>query len=268
MGDAAPVRLLFSDVDRTLLTQDHRLPDEIVAAVGRARAAGLKMVLATARSPRGVAPYARRLGLADLVICFNGGWIGSLDERPLETLPLEREPAVEAMRLAAGLGIHPMWYGDDAIYALDADPVTRREAETTHERLVVVADPAEIPGAPGKIMCVRTDLARPDEFDAMRAAFGGVFGIVPSHARLLEINPPGVGKAVGAARAARHLGIDAAHCAAAGDAENDLAMLRWAAVPITVANGLPELRALAAHVGRSCDEAGMAGAIDWLLARR
>lgn len=68
-------RLLVTDVDRTILTHDHMLPSRVKEQLARAKEAGVLLVLATARSPIGVRPYADQLG-PDWTICFNGGWTG------------------------------------------------------------------------------------------------------------------------------------------------------------------------------------------------
>ncbi|RVC80414.1 hypothetical protein EN745_12980 [Mesorhizobium sp. M4A.F.Ca.ET.022.05.2.1] len=51
------------------------MPLRVAAAVAKARDAGLRIVLATARSPRGVRSHALELGLANPCIGFGGGLV-------------------------------------------------------------------------------------------------------------------------------------------------------------------------------------------------
>jgi hydroxymethylpyrimidine pyrophosphatase-like HAD family hydrolase len=61
------------------------------------------------------------------------------------------------------------------------------------------------------------------------------------------------------------MGVAVEVCAAAGDAENDLEMMAWAGVAVTVANAVPEAKRIARFVAPSCDEGGMADAVQWLM---
>ena len=123
----------------------------------------------------------------------------------------------------------------------------------------------DLPDEPGKIMCVAAIAADREGFDALRTRFGERLSVSGSHPRLLEIGPRGVSKRVAAELVAARLGIDRADCAAAGDAENDLEMLAWAGRAVTVANGVPEAKQLAAFIAPSCDAGGLADAVDWLM---
>ncbi len=266
---ASPPRLLVSDVDRTLLTHDYRLPDRVVSAIERARKAGVAVVLATARSPRALLPYAERLGVAELAICFNGGWTGNITTgAALESHPLPREAALRAMQEASDLGLAAMWFAGDAVHVLAGNAMVRQEAAITGEPLHVAECLDALPASPGKILCV----ADPDEasghFAVLRQRLAGVVEAAGSHPRLLEIGPLGVSKRRAVETLAARLNVEAADCAAAGDAENDLGMLAWAGCAITVANGVAEAKRLASFVGRSCDEGGLADGVDWLLGER
>ena len=130
---AAP-RLLITDVDRTLLTHDYILPERVAAALAAARAGGMRLVLATARSPAGVRPYAEQLDAAGLAICFNGGWIGEVSSSTAwQERRIPREDALEVMEAAEQAGLRPMWFAGSAIHALSDDPLIAREAAVTRE---------------------------------------------------------------------------------------------------------------------------------------
>jgi hydroxymethylpyrimidine pyrophosphatase-like HAD family hydrolase len=88
-----PIRLFALDVDRTLLTSAHRLLPAVREAIMRARARGVCVVLATARSPVGLEPVLSELGGADYAICFNGGWVGRLMADPGERTRVLAEAA-------------------------------------------------------------------------------------------------------------------------------------------------------------------------------
>ncbi len=258
-------RLFISDVDRTLLTHDHVLPQRVAEAFGAARDAGILLVLATARSPEGVRPYAERLGLTGLTICFNGGWIGDASTGiAVSERPINRADALHAMAVARDAGVRPMWFTASAIHALSSDPVIAREARVTGERLEIANTLDDLPGEPGKIMCVAPDPSERAAFQTMRRQLGERLSVSGSHPRLLEIGPRGVSKQAAVEIVAARLGFSARECAAAGDAENDLEMLAWVGTAVTVGNAIPEAKLLASFVAPTCDEGGLADALTWL----
>lgn len=260
--------VLFCDVDRTLLTHGHELLPRVERAMAAAAAEGLRVVLATARSPRGVEPFRARLNLAAPIICFNGAWVGDGQAMtPWQERPIPLAHALDIARFCDAAGHPAMWYLADEVQTLPgALEPARHQAEVTGDRLVVRPAVDALEGAPSKIMVV----AEPDEVDRvlsdLRAAFGHLVACVRSGPSLIEVIHRDVNKAHAAAFVAAHLGVAASDCAAAGDSENDLEMLRWAGLPLTVANGVAEARRIARFVGGSCDAGGAADLVDWLLA--
>lgn len=269
MPAMARLRLLACDVDRTLLTHDHRLPNRVVAALAAAGEAGVKVILATARSPLAVRPYALRLGAADLAICFNGGWIGNVETGTvLEEHPIPRGDALAAMAAAADEKLDAMWFAGGVIHALRDGSAVRREAAVTGEPLAFAQTPDALPGLPGKIMCVTSSDGARERFISMKGRLGDRLEVVSSHPRLLEIGPKGVSKRRAIESVAAQLGLAGKECAAAGDAENDLEMLAWAGTAVTVGNAVAEAKRIARFVGPSCDEGGLAEGVAWLLDRK
>ncbi|MGI0524762.1 HAD family hydrolase [Rhizobium giardinii] len=263
-----PARLLVTDVDRTLLTHGYELPASVVGSFRALRDSGVRIVLATARSPEAVRPYAERLEVSDLVICFNGGWVGDVASYAARrSTSIDRTSALKVVEFALARGLATLWYANGKAYTVGRNSVAEHEVEITGETLVVVDTTSDLPAEPGKIMCVRTDPSDPG-FDALKDAFSGNLIVAGSHWRLLEVGPLDVSKKAAIEALAGELGIGSEDCVAAGDAENDLGMLRWAGTAVTVANAIDEIKAFAKFVGPSCDEGGMAAVADWLRTRR
>lgn len=263
-----PARLLVTDVDRTLLTHGYELPATVVGSFRALRESGVRIVLATARSPEAVRPYAERLELSDLVICFNGGWVGDVVSSAVRhSTSINRTSALKVIEFALARGLAALWYASGKAYTVGRNAVAEHEVEITGETLEVVDTVADLPGEPGKIMCVRTNPSDAG-FDAFKNAFSSNLMVAGSHWRLLEVGPRDVSKKAAIEVLAGELGIEAEDCVAAGDAENDLGMLRWAGTAVTVANAIDEIKTFAKFVGPSCDEGGMADVADWLTTRR
>lgn len=160
-----------------------------------------------------------------------------------------------------------MWYGAAKVFATERfAEVATKQSMVTRDHLELVRSPQDIPEDPYKIMLV----APPDGVDSalpkLVAACGGTVSIMRSGPGLIEVVRKGISKATSAARVAERLGVVRQDCAAVGDSENDLELLRWVGLPLTVANGLAEAQKVARFVGGYCDEAGLVDVIDWLLA--
>jgi hypothetical protein len=94
----------------------------------------------------------------------------------------------------------------------------------------------------------------------------GRFSFFFSAECLLEMQNAGVDKAKGVAKLADILGIKPENIYTAGDAGNDLGMLR-AYESFAPASGTEEARASADHIVPGCDEDGLAAAIRFLEER-
>jgi Cof subfamily protein (haloacid dehalogenase superfamily) len=81
----------------------------------------------------------------------------------------------------------------------------------------------------------------------------------------MEINAPGVSKANGLKKLCGRLGISMEECAAVGDADNDLEILRAVGLGIAMGNALPRVKEAAGAVVSDCDHDGAAEAIERFL---
>ncbi len=81
----------------------------------------------------------------------------------------------------------------------------------------------------------------------------------------LEAVAPGVDKGWGLRRLAAYLGFGVENCAAVGDGENDLAMLRTAGWSAAMGNAPESVRAEADMVAADCDHDGVADAVERVL---
>jgi Cof subfamily protein (haloacid dehalogenase superfamily) len=260
------IQLLFSDVDRTLLTHDYRLLPQVVNALAKVREASIRLVLATARSPIAVRPYARTLKAADLCICFNGAWIGNLESGEVHiNHHLGRKVAEGVMALASSLDLVPMWFVGSAVYVLQLNAIVERQVRITGEKVIVTGALDGLPGEPHKILCVGDSAEKQARFQEIIRNTAGKATAARSHHHLLEVGPLAASKASAAAWVASRLGIDTGMCAAMGDSDNDVEMLRWSGIPMTVGNAATDIQNLCRFVGRTCDEAGAADAALWLV---
>ncbi|KRM81888.1 hydrolase [Limosilactobacillus coleohominis DSM 14060] len=91
--------------------------------------------------------------------------------------------------------------------------------------------------------------------------------MVQSQPHILEFLPQGVDKAVGLKHLLQHLGMDYSNLMTFGDADNDLGMIKAAADGVVMANGLPQVKAVANHLASSNDDDGVAVYLERFFAK-
>ena len=266
----ARIRLIATDLDGTLLRSDRTVSQRTRDAMIAAQAAGITIVIATARNPVTARQFAERAGITGLAICANGAIVYDLarDQVVAEThLPADVARAViDGLRAALpdvcfGL-IRGMAFACEPAYAA----IMRHEDHGWEMSDVLQGDAVSLLDVPLSKLVVRHPTLAPSELLVQLDAAGlSGFEASLSGAPFLDVAAAGVSKAAALATICADLGIDAADVAAFGDAPNDLPMLLWAGRPIAVANAFPEVHAAVPEQTASNNEDGVALAIERLL---
>ena len=79
------IRIVFSDVDGTLLDSRRRIPEDTKAAVRILSKRGIPFVPVSGRGPSGIFPILEEGGFISPVICCNGSLILGADRRVLRS---------------------------------------------------------------------------------------------------------------------------------------------------------------------------------------
>lgn len=261
-------RLLALDIDGTLLTDDHQLEPAVITAVAAARGEGIELVLASSRSLAGLAPILAQLSSVGWVVALQGGLVASASAGTVREViarrPLPDGAAERIARLATGSGASPLLYTEDAALAPWMDDRVAAEAEITGE--AVTLQPAEPGLGPVyKALCMG-DAGEPGPLQAVLAALPSGCAATFSHEHYLEITAEDADKATAVADLATHLGLDMRAVAAIGDGENDIPLLRAAGLAVAMGNAPPAVREVADRTTGTNHEAGVARAIERILA--
>lgn len=263
-------RLAAIDLDGTLLRSDSTLSERSRAALADARAAGIDVVLVTARSPRSVRVIAQDAGLDGLAICANGATLYDLDSDTIvRHTPLE---AKVVHRVAQGLreripGISFGWelelrFGSEPTYEVDRDAARWPRPDDAYPACDVLEwnEPmtkllARLPGA---------------DLDAVlehaRELCGDQAAVTLTGDAFVEVMAAGVAKEAALAEVAAEREIARAEVVAFGDQLTDAGMLAWAGLGVAVANGHRSALEAADEVTSSNDEDGVAVVLERLAA--
>jgi hydroxymethylpyrimidine pyrophosphatase-like HAD family hydrolase len=279
------IRLVALDLDGTLLDPSGAVAPRTREAVRAARAAGVAVVLATARRWTGAQSVAAALdGAEAVVVCDGAQTLTFPDGRVLFAHLL---PAALAQRTAEVIhqaGMQPIsQLGDGDGERLIAGPQPRRArwADTylaTFRRQVEESTLAALClGRPDPLRIVafgplrrvrRTASAVVDTLpvgESIRADAPLATQVLPTGgygAAELTVFDRSASKGAAVAEVAGLLGVPIAQVMALGDGLNDLSMLRVAGLAVAMGNALPDVKAVAHVVTASNAEDGAARAIE------
>src|SRR5260221_8717973 len=267
------VRLMAIDVDGTLLVGSHRLGADVREAVNRLAASGCAVALATARGPQAVVEIVQQFDFAPSLICFSGGWIGELDSTSMRLVSVRldrRLPADIARSIvsqAINQGVEPN------VFTPETWRVRKLTDEIVEETRIVNLQPLVsdelLPDdvEPSKIMLISRLEVADEALPPIERSIQPISTVTFSKRNYLEILPVGVNKAKAVAALAQFLGVDLSEVAAIGDGLNDLEMLSEAGFAIAMGNASDRVKAAADLIVGSNNEAGVAQAVNEILAR-
>jgi Cof subfamily protein (haloacid dehalogenase superfamily) len=267
------VRLMAIDVDGTLLDGSHRLRSEVKDAVNRLAASGCRVALATARGPQAVVKIVQQFAFAPSLICFSGGWIGELEStslRPVNVRLDRRLPADIARSIlsqAINQGVEPNVFTPETWRVRKLTDEIVEETRIVNLQPLVSEDLLADDIEPSKIMLISRFEAADEVLPPIERSIQSISTVTFSKRNYLEILPVGVNKAKAVGVLAQFLGVDLSEVAAIGDGLNDLEMLSEVGFAIAMGNASDRVKAAADLVVGSNNEAGVAQAVNEILAR-
>jgi len=278
---AQPIRLIAIDIDGTLLGTNVKLSEENRAALQRAHAAGIEIVLGTGRRHQFALPIAQSLGFDLWLISSNGAVTRSVQGELFHQDLLPVEIARRLSRL-----MHD--YHEYMVLTFDRDSKGAIVCES-HEHLygviqrwmeknspfieyvspiesALVADPIQAmfcgPIDLAKTMVERLELCEfRQEFTLLRTQYEY------RNLCIIDLLNAGCSKGHALERWANYRGIDRSEVMAIGDNYNDIEMLTFAGHPVIMQNASEDLKQNGWTVTLHCDEHGVAAAIDQALER-
>jgi len=266
-------KIIFLDLDGTLLNDQKEFTDGNRKAIQKALEAGHSVVVATGRPLVSAVAQAENLGLTGkgcYVISFNGGEIYDTENKKSiyrKTVPL---PYVRYIFDAAKeMGLHCQTYNDVEILTEADTPALQSYMKSIKVRGRIVPDIIEaLDKEPVKMIVI--DLNDHDKllrFRDMTAEWcEGKLDRFFSSPQYLEHVAPGISKGAAVRILCEYLGIPLANTIAAGDAENDISMIEAAGIGVAMANAAPEVKAAADYVTkRTNNEEGVSEIIGRFL---
>ncbi len=247
------IRLIFSDLDRTLLRDNKTLSPFTREILARCRTRGIRLFPATARPPRTLAAGIDGL-VWDGAICHNGG-VAVLEGQIIWEQGIPPETAAPLLQALTGRFPRHRVSAEMAgtLYAnFDAGLLWPGIPYTP-------TDFTRLPPLPCEKLLV--ELRAPGDEAALRALLPEGLQLTVAEGTLAMIQPQGVEKGRAALALCARLGVDPQETVAFGDDLNDLPLLAACGVGVAVENALPPVKAAADAV---CPSNEADGPAQWL----
>lgn len=263
------IKLLCLDLDGTLLGPDKRVSAGNRAALGRARAAGLHLAIASGRHPFNICELFDELDLPYDAVCLSGAY-AMLDGREVHRHVLDDETVGRVIDVVEAAGCYMSLAGAD--FNLMAGHIERKGGETpATRRYVRCASYDELRAAAhersGQILKAAAHADDVNAYGRLRAELRAIPGVevVQSDVCWSDVCPAGCTKAEGIEALAGALNLTMDQVAAVGDDENDVASLAAVGLGIAMGNALPAAKAAAKLVVADNEHDGVAEVIDLIL---
>lgn len=265
-------RIIFIDVDGTLVDYDNALPESAVAAIRQARANGHKVYISTGRSRAEVYQEIWDIGLDGMI-----GGNGSYVEDDGQVVMHQLLTAEQSRRIVDWLHERKLEFyleSNNGLFASEnfetrGEPVMQeysaRKGQDNASRMTVRrAFPEMIFGAElyrDDLNKVSFILESYEDFLAAKEAFpdlqAGTWGGVGETALFGDLGVKGITKAHAIDELLKHIGGKIEDTIAFGDAKIDIPMFEYCAVGVAMGNGGEEIKAMADFVTDAVAEDGL-----------
>lgn len=263
-------RLIAIDLDGTLLNEEKMVSPANAAALGRAAAAGVKVMISSGRIFPEAELSVRGLDSVSLISACNGADIFDMAARKEKgARPFSPEALAGIVAILRDSPLFYSLYTHDTVIIEKGIPARFTcykayiEGRFAHS---VFVDDIRDPGPVAACGVYKIYAMSPDERETarVRAVIEGRVeaDISSSYPNNIEITAKGVNKGSALAAVEREYGIRREEMIALGDSENDLPMLGYAGLPIAMGNAEPCVLKAARAVTLSNDEDGVAAAIE------
>ena len=259
-------RMIFSDMDGTLLKNATEISEKNVEMIGKAVACGIDFVICTGRGVYGVEKFLDQLhlmGRPGYVICQNGAAVYRLEDMQMI---LKHSFSADVLRpvveTARRMGVEVYLYDDRTFLTEKVTREVQDYCRVMHADMRVLPDGLAYDGHFTKGLLSGSE----EHLKAVRAAVEPLvkqeLNCFYSGPEYLEFVKKGVSKGNALRETAQKAGVPLSQVIAIGDSDNDLSMIQAAGLGIAVANGQAHVKAAADYITETtCQQDAVADVI-------
>ena len=250
-------RLLFMDLDGTLLNDEKKITEGNRAALNDLLQRGHGAIITTGRPLKSAMDQAHLLGMdrpGCYLIAYNGAVIYDWSqEKQIFTRSLPYSTVQRVVELANARGEHVQTYDSWKVVVERRcdDAAVRRYCQLIGMEYSVIEDVhTDLKEEPVKCLVInyeqKSGLVKIQEWirENMREEVDCFF----SCDQYLEVVPKGMSKGEAVKMLSRMMGVEIADAVSVGDAANDLSMIEAAGIGVAMANATAEVKAVADYI--------------------
>ena len=247
-------KIIFFDIDGTLIDmQKKKITPVMLSALHKLQENGIRLAIATGRSPMTV-PLAEFPGVQfDVMVTFNGSYCYD-SQRVLSASPIPVEDIRTIRRNAAALG-RPLCLATGSRMAANGTDPDLTDYFAIAKESVPIADDFDAVAESGMVYQMMAG-ARAEEYSRLMQDVQGA-KIAAWWDRAVDIIPTAGGKGTGITHVLEAYGMEKADAMAFGDGNNDLEMFASVGTGIAMGNGSDALKAIASDICGTCAEDGI-----------
>ncbi|CAI3942926.1 Hydroxymethylpyrimidine pyrophosphatase and other HAD family phosphatases (Cof) (PDB:1YMQ) [Commensalibacter communis] len=264
------IKLLVSDIDGTLVTNDKKITSEALAATQKLQEAGIHLCLVSSRPPQGIQMFFKELNILTPFAALNGGEIIGNDGTVVSSMMMDTKDAHEVYDLLHSHDVKAWVFGgfDWVVFDMN-DPYI------PHEKAVVGSNPEllnhinEYKKRIVKIEGVSSNTAVLDKLAAhINQKYPNTVKALRSSDHYLDITHPKANKGSAAIELGKQYGIDISEIACIGDMDNDIPMLEIAGLSIAMGQSTENVYRHAHFQTKSNEDNGWAYAVEQYILPR
>ena len=245
-------RMIFFDIDGTLLNHNKSLPASTKKAISRLKELGHELAIATGRAPFMFEDLRNELGIHTYV-SFNGQYV-VYNGKPVYTNPLDKKELLSLTDYAFERNNPLIYEHHDKMYANIEDHPYIKEGigslKISHQPIFDPKFYRENEIYQSLLFCTA------EEEEAYREKFSK-FEFVRWHEFSMDVLPTGGSKAIGIKALIQTLGIPMDYVYAFGDGLNDIEMLTFVKNSVAMGDAVDQVKKAAKYVTKPVDEDGI-----------
>ncbi|SHK71378.1 hypothetical protein SAMN05216582_1147 [Selenomonas ruminantium] len=253
------IKLIFSDMDGTLLDENGQLPVEFPAIMEELRTRGVMFAPASGRQYYSLLKTFKEYE-DQFVFVSDNGTIVRHQGKELFSDIIERQKAKEIFNSVNEIdGIYNVFCGKDTVYLLKGkNPEPQMEELMKYFRSVEVVDSFDaIVDEPIKISFFTPNADAAEKIFPLFAPYYDSMQVVLASAYWVDVTNKGANKGMAVRELQKRLGLQPEECAAFGDYMNDLEMMGAVHYSYAMENAYPPLKEAARFVAPSNAEHGV-----------
>ena len=255
------VKIVFSDIDGTFLTNDHKVTAQTEKAVKALLDKEIPFVLVSARMPEAIYPITKKLGITIPIISYSGGLVLTEKEEVLYSKTIKTEQVQQVLseiehrwpEVTVNYYAGRRWFVRDVNDERVQNEINITSAKAENANFDELIKNQVMPN---KILI----MCDPPICEEMERELGREFlelNVVRSSKILLEIMDKTVSKATGIEVMLKHFGFKPEEAIGFGDNYNDVEMFKYVGCGVAMGNAPDKIKGIVNEITDTNEESGI-----------